>query len=74
MFWVWIVGAFDVTWNENITNIADGLRQLLNRLDGPFNIEAVLEPFEVKLSEAVMMVQENQVEIDEAVGCCLEFV
>ena len=48
--------------------VLEGMRQLLNRLDGHFNIEAVLDTFEVKLSEAVMMLQENQAEIEAAVS------
>lgn len=49
----------------------DALLKLLERLEGPFNIEAVLEPIDVKISEAIMTFQENGQEISSKVfeGC-----
>lgn len=46
----------------------DGLFLLLDRLDSPINIEADLDTFNVKASEAVMTLQDNDVNIDDAVG------
>jgi len=33
------------------------------RLEGPFNIESVMEPVDVKISEAIMNMQENSMQI-----------
>ena len=33
--------------------------KLAERLEGPFNIESVIEPIDVKISEAIMNFQEN---------------
>ncbi|XDV29849.1 hypothetical protein PO909_032883 [Leuciscus waleckii] len=41
------------------------------RLEGPFNIESVMEPIDVKISEAIMNMQENSMQISYQVfqGC-----
>lgn len=33
------------------------------RLEGPFNIESVMEPIDVKISEAIMNMQDNSAEV-----------
>jgi len=38
---------------------ADALMLVADRLEGPFNIERVLDPMDVKISEAIMNFQEN---------------
>jgi len=38
---------------------ADALLLVADRLEGPFNIERVLDPMDVKISEAIMNFQEN---------------
>lgn len=49
--------------------IAEAMEQLANRLEGPFNIESVLEPLDVTLSEAVMTLQDNGDDVIEKVSC-----
>ena len=43
------------------------MKQLADRLEGPFNIEAVVDPIDVKISEAIMILQEKQ---PESPGTC----
>lgn len=38
------------------------------RLEGPFNIETVVDPIDVKISEAIMNFQENSQEVTERVS------
>ena len=38
---------------------ADAMIKLAERLEGPFNIETVVDPIDVKISEAIMNFQEN---------------
>ncbi|KAK3095383.1 hypothetical protein FSP39_014061 [Pinctada imbricata] len=54
-------------WNEYI----EAMKQLAERLEGPFNIEAVVDPIDVKISEAIMILQENSGSVQEQVtlGC-----
>uniref|UniRef100_A0A8C2EIZ7 Glypican 6a n=1 Tax=Cyprinus carpio TaxID=7962 RepID=A0A8C2EIZ7_CYPCA len=42
-----------------------------DRLEGPFNIEAVMEPIDVKISEAIMTMQDNSMQVSSKVfqGC-----
>lgn len=45
------------------------------RLEGPFNIESVMEPIDVKISEAIMNMQDNSAEVSYRVcdlGPCRE--
>lgn len=44
---------------------------LLDRLEGPFNIESVLDPIDVKISEAIMTLQDNWDDIAETVSILL---
>ncbi|KAG7466990.1 hypothetical protein MATL_G00148500 [Megalops atlanticus] len=54
-------------WNLFI----DAMLLVAERLEGPFNIEAVMEPIDVKISEAIMNMQENGVQVTAKVfqGC-----
>lgn len=36
---------------------------LIERLEGPFNIESVMEPIDVKISDAIMTMQEKTMEL-----------
>ncbi|XP_051174613.1 glypican-6 [Leptopilina boulardi] len=59
--------ALDAEWNhfvEAVNNVAD-------RLLGPFNIEMLVRPINLKISEAIMNFQENSHEVSQKVfaGC-----
>ena len=47
---------------------ADELMKVADRLEGPFNIEAVVDPIDVKISDAIMNFQENSETVSEKVG------
>lgn len=47
----------------------DAMLKVSDRLEGPFNIESVIEPLDVKISDAIMNFQENS----EAVTSKVEF-
>ncbi|XP_053333021.1 glypican-6a isoform X1 [Clarias gariepinus] len=57
----------DPEWNVFI----DSMLLVADRLKGPFNIEAVIEPIDLKISEAIMTMQENSIQVSEKVfqGC-----
>ncbi|XP_036401645.1 glypican-6-like [Megalops cyprinoides] len=57
----------DPEWNLFI----DAMLLVAERLEGPFNIEAVMEPIDVKISEAIMNMQDNSVQVSAKVfqGC-----
>ncbi len=38
---------------------SDALMKLAEKLEGPFNIETVVDPIDVKISDAIMNFQEN---------------
>lgn len=44
------------------------LLKLQERLDGPFNTETVMDPIDVKISEAIMNFQENSEAVSSKVG------
>ena len=50
-----------------ITGIVE---EMLTRLQSPFNIESVLEPFDVRVSEVAMLLQERKDAIRMEVGFC----
>lgn len=54
-------------WNTYI----DWLTKLAERLEGPFNIESVVDPIDVKISDAIMNFQEKNEEVSKKVflGC-----
>uniref|UniRef100_A0A8C7QP61 Glypican 6b n=1 Tax=Oncorhynchus mykiss TaxID=8022 RepID=A0A8C7QP61_ONCMY len=49
----------------------DAMLLVAQRLEGPFNIESVMEPIDVKISEAIMNMQDNSVQLSYKVfqGC-----
>ncbi|XP_059919140.1 glypican-2 [Gadus macrocephalus] len=57
----------DTEWN----NFVDALYQVSEKLEGPFNMELAAESISVKVSEAIMHMQENSVSISAKVfqGC-----
>uniref|UniRef100_A0A668AYG8 Glypican 6b n=1 Tax=Myripristis murdjan TaxID=586833 RepID=A0A668AYG8_9TELE len=57
----------DPEWNQYI----DAMLLVAQRLEGPFNIESVMEPIDVKISEAIMNMQENSAQVSYRVfqGC-----
>uniref|UniRef100_A0A665TTI7 Glypican 6a n=1 Tax=Echeneis naucrates TaxID=173247 RepID=A0A665TTI7_ECHNA len=57
----------DPEWNLFI----DAMLLVADRLDGPFNIEAVIEPIDIKISEAIMTMQDNSMQVSAKVfqGC-----
>ncbi|XP_035483984.2 glypican-6a isoform X1 [Scophthalmus maximus] len=57
----------DPEWNLFI----DAMLQVADRLDGPFNIEAVIEPIDIKISDAIMTMQDNSMQVSAKVfqGC-----
>lgn len=54
---------FNAVWNQYL----DTMMNVLDRLEGPFDMESVLSPLDVKISEAIMMLQENKKPISESV-------
>ncbi|XP_063224776.1 glypican-6 [Bacillus rossius redtenbacheri] len=57
----------DTEWNHYV----DAIEKVTERLLGPFNIEMVVEPINIKISEAIMNFQENGPEVTQRVfsGC-----
>ncbi|XP_041845586.1 glypican-4 [Melanotaenia boesemani] len=57
----------DTEWN----NFLDSMLSLAERLEGPFNFESVMDPIDVKISEAIMNMQENSMQVSQKVfqGC-----
>jgi hypothetical protein len=58
--------------NNNLLNLLlDAFSKISERLLGPFNIEVVVEPINIKISEAIMNFQENGNQVSEKVfaGC-----
>ncbi|XP_063046277.1 glypican-4 [Engraulis encrasicolus] len=57
----------DFEWN----NFLDAMLGLAERLEGPFNFESVMDPIDVKLSDAIMNMQENSMQVSQKVfqGC-----
>ncbi|ETE67746.1 Glypican-6, partial [Ophiophagus hannah] len=43
--------------------VRDAMLLVAERLEGPFNIESVMDPIDVKISEAIMNMQENSVHV-----------
>ncbi|XP_037542922.1 glypican-6b [Nematolebias whitei] len=57
----------DPEWNQYI----DAMLLVAQRLEGPFNIESVMDPIDVKISEAIMNMQDNSAQVSYRVfqGC-----
>ncbi|XP_055763971.1 glypican-6-like isoform X2 [Salvelinus fontinalis] len=51
--------------------VTDAMLLVADRLEGPFNIEAIMEPIDVKISEAIMTMQDNSMTVSAKVfqGC-----
>ena len=47
---------------------ADSLIAVGERLIGPFNIEAVVDPIDIKISDAIMNFQESGIEVTKKVN------
>ncbi|XP_032993227.1 glypican-4 [Lacerta agilis] len=60
-------GELDTEWN----NFIDSMLMVAERLEGPFNIESVMDPIDVKISDAIMNMQENSMQVSQKVfqGC-----
>ena len=54
----------DQNWHFSLT---DNLIAVGERLIGPFNIEAVVEPIDIKISDAIMNFQESGYEVTQKV-------
>lgn len=48
--------------------MTDALMKVADRLLGPFNIELVVDPIDIKISDAIMNFQENGYEISQKVN------
>ncbi|XP_017770888.1 PREDICTED: glypican-6 [Nicrophorus vespilloides] len=60
---LYMFAELDKNWNKYI----DGLDKVAEKLLGPFNIEVVVEPINIKISEAIMNFQENGSEVSNKV-------
>nr|KAG5708244.1 hypothetical protein BaRGS_021178 [Batillaria attramentaria] len=51
--------------------MGNALKNLAKRLEGPFNIESVVDPIDVKISDAIMNLQENAPQVSSKIfaGC-----
>lgn len=47
--------------------LTDAMLLLTERLEGPFNIESVMQTIDVKISEAIMYMQENSMQLSHQV-------
>lgn len=63
--------AYHSELNTEWNSFVDAFVQVASRLLGPFNIEVVVEPINIKISEAIMNFQENGHEVSKKVfsGC-----
>lgn len=58
---------FHTSFNSNWDKFIDGLDKVADRLLGPFNVENVVEPLNIKISEAVMNFQESGVDVSKKI-------
>ncbi|KAM8976728.1 glypican-6 isoform 2-T2 [Pelodytes ibericus] len=49
----------DIEWNLFI----DAMLLIVDRMEGPFNIESVMDPMDFKISEAITSMQENSIQM-----------
>ena len=61
-------GLYQFTERVNDCLISDALMKLADRLEGPFNIESVVDPIDVKISDAIMNFQENSQTVSSKVS------
>lgn len=47
---------------------SDAMLNLVERLEGPFNFESVVDPIDVKISDAIMNMQENSMQVSQKVS------
>lgn len=47
--------------------MTDAMLLVADRLVGPFNIEAVMEPVDIKISDAIMTMQDNSMQVSAKV-------
>lgn len=65
------------TWNPLFSYkscsciLTDAMLLVAERLEGPFNIESVMDPIDVKISEAIMNMQENSMQVSAKVFASL---
>ncbi|XP_014472366.1 PREDICTED: glypican-6 isoform X2 [Dinoponera quadriceps] len=59
--------ALDAEWNHFV----DAVDKIADRLIGPFNVEVLVRPINLKISEAIMNFQENSQDVSQRVftGC-----
>lgn len=71
MGWVCVVGFFtcfeEIQVNKSIFDL-DAMLGLAERLEGPFNFESVIDPIDVKISDAIMNMQENSIQVSQKVS------
>lgn len=51
----------------HLFSILDSMLGLAERLEGPFNFESVMDPIDVKISDAIMNMQENSMQVSQKV-------
>lgn len=56
-----------LSWHVVLFVVTDAMLLVADRLQGPFNIEAVIEPVDIKISEAIMAMQENSMQVSAKV-------
>ncbi|KAL1449650.1 hypothetical protein WDU94_002135 [Cyamophila willieti] len=63
--------AFQSELDREWNSFVDAIEKIAERLLGPFNIEMVVEPINIKISEAIMNFQENSQHVSQRVfsGC-----
>uniref|UniRef100_A0A8C0ZLE0 Glypican-6 n=1 Tax=Castor canadensis TaxID=51338 RepID=A0A8C0ZLE0_CASCN len=69
---MWIKNLISLFSNESCPGVlTDAMLLVAERLEGPFNIESVMDPIDVKISEAIMNMQENSMQVSAKVfqGC-----
>lgn len=61
--------------------VLDSMLLVAERLEGPFNIESVMDPIDVKISDAIMNMQENSMQVSQKVngprghcGLCIQCI
>ena len=53
---------------------SDAMLSLAERLEGPFNFESVMDPIDVKISEAIMNMQENSMQVSQKVSIISQYL
>lgn len=57
----------------HLFSILDSMLGLTERLEGPFNFESVMDPIDVKISDAIMNMQENSIQVSQKVWFLISF-